>query len=316
MMHIVCTTDSKYIMPIGIMIKSVCVNNSDEDITFHVITDGSVSDSQKKDLDSIIDKGRNHYIQLYKIDDNIVSKFPNIHGEVQPYITQAAYYRLFLADILPDTIDKVLYLDGDIVVRKSLKPLWSIDISDFTVACVPDMTESLIEMYNRLHIPVEGGYFNSGVLLINLKKWRETNIQKIFIQCVKDNFEIIKFHDQDVLNVVCNTTKHWIPITFNFQNGFLFKRKYMGFNYWKYAKQIEEYKYDPTIVHFISVPKPWYRECNHPFLKDFLKYKAMTPWADVPIRKEYNPSAIKKAGLYFLKKMGIISEQNDIKYNL
>ena len=91
---------------------------------------------------------------------------------VDKWASIAVYYRLLAPRLLPDTIEKVLYLDSDLIVRKSLAPLWNTDIADRPLAAVPDYIGGTAG--RDLGLPDGTKYFNSGVLLMNLQYWRRT----------------------------------------------------------------------------------------------------------------------------------------------
>lgn len=101
-------------------------------------------------------------------------------------------------------MEKLIYLDCDIIVRHSIAKLYDIDIEDYLLGAVYHNDKLSVNngAFKRLHIPVEQGYFNAGVLLINLKKWREEHIYEKSIEFLRNNSESIVNHDQDVLNVV------------------------------------------------------------------------------------------------------------------
>lgn len=275
-MHIVCCTDHNYIMPTGIMICSVCENNSDISITFHIICNENVSVEDKSDLNNIVIK-YNQAIRFYNIENEIPACF-TVGKDNQPqHITISSYYRLFLADILPSDIEKVLYLDGDIVVRKPLKSLYDSDIKGYSIGAVIDMSQSNISYYNRLKYSPSCGYFNAGVLLINLSFWREHNLIKEFIDFASNYPDRIKLHDQDILNFVLRDRKLNLPLSYNFQSGFLYKHEYRNFS-WEYDEEIERCCLDPHIIHYTCPIKPWCENCDYPYKSAFFKYRELTKW--------------------------------------
>lgn len=272
---IVVCTDKWYVMPTGVMMYSVCVNNQDSDITFHVIVDESVTLKSKDNLKNTVERFVNKRVLFYEMNSHLIDNYPTRKNKAT--ITQAAYYRLFVTDIVPPNINKVLYLDGDTIVRHSLTSLWKIDLSGYALAAVTDMSSGKSEYYNRLRYPMELGYFNSGVLLINLDWWRNNNAVALFMEYIAKYSERIKFQDQDVLNVVFSNQILSLPLTYNFQHGFLKKKP--GYDYRKYEKEVEEARKDPVIVHF-TLGKPWEKTVPdaHPFTSTFTKYQRQTIW--------------------------------------
>lgn len=277
-MHIVACLDSGFVMPTGVMMYSVCANNLEVNIDFHLVVDESVTDSDKNDLVNTVCQFKDTCINFYDISSRLSAVFPLYKDE---WLTRSTYYRLFLTEILPKSIDKVLYLDGDCIVRKSLIPLWNTDLSENAVGAVFDGAEGNIEYYNRLRYPPQLGYFNAGVLLINLSFWRYHNVLKLFIDYIESHSERIKCEDQDVMNVVFQRKKVFVPAKYNVQTFFL--RRVTVWDYWKHESEINEAISDPVIVHYTTKDKPWIAYSHHPnpFSGSFYKYQDQTKWKGV-----------------------------------
>jgi len=277
----VCT-DNQFVMPTGVMMLSVCENNLDVDVVFHIIMDDNVEAEGRRDLEEIVVPYRGKSVVFYNTSDKIKKEtFPK--GKSRNDITKATYYRLYLAELLPQELDKVLYLDGDLIVRHSLLPLWNTDLDEKAIAAVSDASSGLIEIYNRLKYPFDLGYFNAGVLLVNLKYWREHQVLREFESYMERHKDSIKYHDQDVLNAVLCEQKILMPIKYNLQRGFLLKKK--NYDYWKVEREIAEALAYPCIVHYTNKYKPWkiYRENPHPFNSTWDKYQNMTKWKGIKI---------------------------------
>lgn len=310
---IVACTDKFYVMPTGVMMLSVCENNPDTDIVFHIILEDNVKAEDRRDLENVVAPYRGKSLAFYNVNEKMLKmSFPV--GE-KLHITKAAYYRLFLSELLPQDIDKVLYLDGDLIVRHSLLPLWEIDLGEHAIAAAHDGSSGVIEFYNRLKYPFELGYFNSGVLLINLKYWREHQVVKVFESYMEKHANVIKYHDQDVLNVVFCEKKILIPIKYNLQHGFL-EKKSMTYDYWKLEHEVLEARQDPYIVHFTFRDKPWrkYQIESHPFSSTWDKYQNMTKWKG--IKFEHRAMKMRRSNCFwnFLRKIGLVSPLLKIDY--
>lgn len=219
-------------------------------------------------------KGYDASVVFLPAPENLESLLPMGKPGQPQYITVATYYRLFLQDILSESIDKVLYLDGDIVCRSSLLPLWNTDIECKPVAAVYEI-ENNDHRYERLCYDEKDGYFNAGVLLINMKYWREHDVQKTFIEFLNNHSDRIVYHDQDVLNSVFHNNKVVLDVKFNVLNSY-FVRDDIRYLYSK--EEIEAVRKEPVLVHFSSHLKPWFKGCSHPFTNEFLYYKGLSPW--------------------------------------
>ena len=280
-MNIVCCTDHNYVMPTGVMMCSVCENNHDCEVFFHVICNDDVTEEDKRDLTDIAHQYNNR-ICFHSVNIEVPSCF-TIKKENQPkHITISAYYRLFLTEILPNDIEKVLYLDSDIIVRHSLHEMYNTDMEGCAIGVVTDCFEGVIEYYNRLRYSPTLGYFNSGVLLINLAYWRENNILQECINFATKFPERIVFHDQDILNYVLKNNKKTFNLTFNLQDVHLHKKLMIS---WEYETELLEAITDPYIIHFTGSHKPWRKKCTNPYKNEFIKYKNLTKWKNTPLWK-------------------------------
>ena len=303
--QIVACTDTNYVMPCGVMFHSICKNNSDEEIIFYVIIDGSVTEENKNSLQKVVSgyMVRKELI-FYQINGDKINSLPRLDSSnPKAYISKATYYRLFLTEILPDYIDKVLYLDVDMVVERSLRELWAINLRDKGIAGIPDYSEGGPDRYFRLHYSMAYGYFNAGVLLINLKKWRDENILQQFMEFLECHGDWIKLHDQDVLNRIFHQDKVNLPIKYNLQEGHLLK--YPMYDYWRYEAELLEARKNPVIIHYTD-NKPWWKKCQNPYKYEFLKYKDETEWCNTPLRVD----SFKQRAIEYLK---IKLKQNLVK---
>lgn len=277
---IVCSTDDNYIMPTGVMLTSLFENNKDINVNVHLLHGGLTNEHIDQITNQVSKYNQN--IRFYRMDDHLFSEFPIGKSYQTNHVgsSMATYYRLFLSQILPDNIEKVIYLDGDILVLYSLKELWNIDMSDKAIAAVFDSFNNEISHYNRLRYPQNKGYFNAGVLLINLKYWREHKVESKFLDYVANYPERLACHDQDVLNYIFKDAKMELPLKYNMLNEYWFDVRYSLIS-WEYEQQILDGQKNPVIIHFTCIPKPWYKNCKHPYKKMFEKYKSMSLWSNV-----------------------------------
>jgi lipopolysaccharide biosynthesis glycosyltransferase len=275
-MNIVCCTDHNYVMPTGIMLKSLAVNHPGQHLQVFCVVDPSVTTRD---------------FNLLEISFGSEIHFCSYHAEMIPspqigitnkHVTAAAYLRLFLTEILPSDITKVIYLDGDTIVRGPLNELWETDIENYALGVVKDMDECPNLL--RVDYPQKYGYFNSGVLLINLIYWRGHHLQERFLKCMKENGEKLIYHDQDVLNFILYNEKLFLSPKWNAQNGFFFRSRFQLFSKTGLETEIQELREvrrNPRIVHF-TLSKPWKKYSVNPYKKDFLRYKRMSPWRNYP----------------------------------
>ena len=211
MMHIACNIDSNYVQHCAVTMVSIFENNKDEAISIHIIA-RNLSDDDEEILREITNRYHN-VIFFYEPDMKLLEGF-NIR-KFSKRISIATYYRCILSRLLPASIDKVIYLDCDIVILDSIRPFWDISLEGVGVAAVEDMGCKEPERYKILQYPMEYSYFNAGVLLINLDFWRKHDIAQACIDYFHKYPERILYNDQDLLNSVLYKDKKLVDIKWN-----------------------------------------------------------------------------------------------------
>ena len=166
MIHIVCGIDDKFVMPCGVLMSSVFENNKNEQIEFHVITAGLKNESTNS-LQKIADN-YNQRLSFVVVDEVVFKDCPT-----NTYISAAAYNRILAANILPPDMKRCLYLDADMIVTRNVRDLYNVNMDNAAVGVVIDQSGDDIRHFNRLGYSREKGYFNSGLLLMDLEVWRE-----------------------------------------------------------------------------------------------------------------------------------------------
>lgn len=163
-----------------------------------------------------------------------------------PHISQMTYARLLIPHVLPTTVTRILYLDADLLVLDDLEPLWTIDLEGRPVGAVLDVLDPLMKQGDpRLRTaPHVRDYFNSGVLLIDLARWREERLSETAIEYL-NRYPQSPFKDQDALNVACDGLWKKLDPSWNFQDHFRVN-----------IADIDDGE-RPAIVHFVTSNKPW-----------------------------------------------------------
>lgn len=294
-MNIVCATDNNYIQHCGVMLTSLFENNRLDNIHIYLLTEG-LSDKNKLSLKQIIES-YDGYFHYCKIDSLLIKNCPIKETD---HLSLATYYRLLIPWILPESEFKTIYLDCDIVVESSLIELWQTDISDYAIAGVDELGTHCSDVFERLKINSNYGYFNAGVLLINIAYWRKHEITDKCFEYMKEHRIRIIAHDQDILNALLYDKCLHLDCRWNMEEAFY------HVNVVDSNKQILNLSTlsNPSIIHYTWKPKPWEPECNHPFKKNYYKYLRLTEW------KNFKPQFNLRVWFYcfrrdFYIKMGI-----------
>lgn len=280
-MDILLVADHNFIMPACVAMKSLCINNSEEEVLFHVIVDETVDTDDENKLREIVVNVKRKGVRIYNAvkSISILTKFPGIE---KTHHSKATYYRLIACEILPLSLHKVLYIDDDVIVRKNLSDLWRVDMNRYAIAVAPDGMENSASINcKRLGYDKSLGYFNAGVMMINLDYWRINNVQDSFIDYISAYSENIVYVDQDVLNYVLRHDKIIIPMKYNLQTSTLC-RFIQECDLYTCEEETRQAVQDPAIIHFIGV-KPWNKECLHPYKNVFFYYQSMTGWKGTPL---------------------------------
>lgn len=274
-LNVLCSTDKTFVPYCGIMLTSLLLNNQNININIYVIIGDNVTDEDTEILNKQVLK-YNQKILFIKLDSEQYKFCPIRRGDK---VSLAAYYRILAPEILPKEINKVLYLDCDIIINGDLKPFYNMDIENYSCAAVFDPIAYREDEYIRLGYPKSLSYFNSGVLLMNLEYWRDNNITKQCIDFIRKYPERVIWHDQDVLNYVLRESKYLVDITYNFQSQFMYKKKIWGRLDQSTEKRIQEVLEEgPVIIHYANTDKPWINRSLHPYVCFYKFYKNKSPW--------------------------------------
>lgn len=264
-MDIVFNVNDKYVPFLCATMLSVMEHSEKGHVRFHIFTN-ELSGSHRSYIEELVSV-RNDKVSFYDVDVNLLKGFPIGKGTVNPQYPYTGYLRLLIPEIIDTVVEKALYLDCDIVVIERLDLLWKTDISNYSVAAVDDYGTSGETGIERLTGEHGYKYFNAGVLLLNVKRMRETHFFRNAQLWVKENANKVRFHDQDILNAV------------------LYKERKSLDSKWNCMTNYGE----GSIIHFASY-KPWELECSHPQKDVFLKYLNQTQWGGMKLKSRYNLS--------------------------
>ncbi|MFB3166860.1 glycosyltransferase family 8 protein [Neobacillus sp. 179-C4.2 HS] len=252
-LQIVTVSNDNYAKHTAVLLTSLLENKkSNNPINIYII--GSISEGNKSNLKESV-KRFGIGITFFSIDPALFQNF-----KLTKHFKQEVYYRLLIPQLLESTINKAIYLDSDMIIRDDITQLWDINIDDYFLAA--SRKSYLKRKQKELSIPNEFGYFNSGVMVINLSKWRENNVYQLVIDYLINNESKIDYVDQDGLNGVLydkylNFDKRW-----NLTTGDL--------------KRLKNKKINPSIIHFSGKDKPW--KNGHKYQNEYFKYLNLTIW--------------------------------------
>lgn len=297
-MNVAYSTSDLYSELAATSIVSLLENSQDaEEINIYVINIG-ISDRHKNDLLHLV---KNYGRNLVFLDDLNVEEITQTKIHVGRWHI-STFSRLFLLHVLPPDLDKVIYIDCDMIIRHSLQPLWNLDMEGAWCMSADDCRGKMYR--ENIGISYDSIYTNNGLMVINLEAWRRNDVEDKFVDFINKYHGDITYMDQGVLNGVFQPLKKvkLLPISYNAQTV-CYNLGYEGLQacrkpVWAYTK--EEFNKgiaDPVIVHFTSCfmsgTRPWFKKDHHPYREEFLKYRSMTAWKNQPLWDDKTPAGKK-----------------------
>ena len=274
---VVCAADNNYAMQLAVMARSA-IDQLERDRNLRLfIIDGGITERNKAKIVRSLDPRRCSLTWLQ------VAPEAQIKGPTLRHVTAAAYLRLLIPELLPDSIHKAIYLDSDLIVHADLGKLWDMPIADYPLLAVQEFKIPYVSSANGLANYQEIGlspdcqYFNSGVLVFNLNAWRSRQLKQEMIAYIAQYGHLFHACDQEVLNAVLANQWQALDPRWN-QTPEIYK-----FSSWEASPFSEEVFYqaktDPYIIHFATTSKPWNSREIYPANDLFFEYVDRTAWA-------------------------------------
>ena len=287
--HIVYASDQNFAYFLGVSIVSLFENNlSLKEINLHIL-DCGIERQDKEKIEAVCNNyGRTkpHWIQAENISRELQMAVDADRGSL------AQFARIFLSRHLDSEINRVLYIDCDTICKGSLYEMWNLDMKGKTVAALKDA----FSKYYRMNINLQQNdlMFNSGVMLVDMTRWREHNVENHILNFIKERNGFVEKGDQGALNAVLShdclcfdPTFNAITIFFDFNYSEMLRYRRPPQYYTE--EQLQNAVDNPVIIHytisFLS-KRPWMKGCKHRYVDEWLKYKAMSPWSDMPLMEE------------------------------
>lgn len=299
-MKIAYSCNDYYIPQTGISIISLCENNKDasEIVIYFIGKDVSV------------------------ININVLRDLTERYGRVFVYIPfdaiaydlkvsaigrhiETIYSKVFFSRI--EGLDKVIYLDSDIIVDGSLQPLWDENLEDVYLGAVQTVTKECRKASEKLGMK-NTPFFNDGMAIINVSYCRKHELIKKALRVIEEFKGNPPMLSEGTLNKVCQGNVKYISLRWNCMAGLL----YLGrINIKHLARQLTEYSEldlrescsHPIVIHYLTAfyNRPWLKPCTHPFKDRYYKYQSISPWKNK--KPQYKPLPIRTKMIDFSYKV-------------
>ena len=255
--HIAFCVDEAYVQYICVTIKSIAENNRARPVVIHLVIDHIASKSIMR-LHEVTDEYKHLSLQIHVIDDT-----PLRNLELRRWPIHA-WYRILLPDLLSIEIERVLYLDADTIVMTDLGELFDLDMTGKSIAAVVEDNTFNQQYYERLGYDNDKNYICSGVILMNLRYWREYHLKEEIIEWAIANTDKLKLPDQDTINYVCRDTKILLPLRFGIVQWFFHVDEFYEP---PYLQELEDCLRNPAIIHY-GFSSPWELDAPKHLMRD------------------------------------------------
>lgn len=271
-LDVACAAEgAEYVAHSAAMLHSVLARHRGHDVHVHYMHGPDISADDERQLAGMVER-EGGSITFLRVEDSDIEGLPTVG-----FTRKATWYRIFLPELLP-SVDRILYLDSDLIVVDSIAPLWDLDLGGHWIGAVTNVFQP-----NHVHRPEELGlagpevYFNAGVLLMNLDEMRRDGRTEALLRYGVTNARKLEWRDQDALNVVLGERRLGLHPRWNLMNSFyLFRRNARGFG----RRALRQAFRDPAIRHFEGPDalKPWHPDCEQKLRDLYMEHRRGTPW--------------------------------------
>ena len=275
------SSDNNYAPFVATTIASIC-DNTQSFCDFYIL-DSGINNTNKNKIKQLRNLYKNFSIEFINVNPN--KEFKNIkYYNTGNYISISTYNRFLIPKLKPE-LNKILYLDVDIVVLGDIAELYNQDLEEYALGAIWEESRKFYNTYTKDLVELSDNYkyFNAGILLIDIQKWNRMNILDTLFKIEQKYKEKILHADETILNKYFDNNYKTLPIKYNYTDY-----------------DIQFNPIDNIIIrHFATKVKPWHIHPNintklFPNTQDFWKYAQKTPFYEelVSIHNKTNPNEI------------------------
>lgn len=232
-MNIAVSVNAAYIMPLKAMLNSLS-QNTDRELHIYLLYNTLNASERNLIRDFVEEKCHGTLYEVY-IDDKPFAKY----FDSKAVFSVESFYRLLLPYVLESSIEKILWMDADMIVCGNIDDFYDVDMGQHYLCGVPDAFGR--EFAKRLKLDPKQTYFNSGLLLFNLPVIRRDISRQQIFTFFAQNHEMLRFPDQDVLNCLMG-------------HNVLLLNEQIYNNHKHLSGKITK---DVRVIHYIWGSKPW-----------------------------------------------------------
>jgi lipopolysaccharide biosynthesis glycosyltransferase len=267
--HVAVTCDENYAMPLAAMLVSLAASlDPQRRLVIHALGHGLQAPVWDR-LAKSLPEGRARWNRIDV--DTTGLRTEGFGTRAYDHISPVCYFRLLLPELLPDDVEKVLYLDCDLVIREDLSSLWETDISVTAFAAAHELQSPAVKarlvdgirFHRELGLTRDRARFNSGVLLMNLAHWRRSQLALRAFTYLRVLGDDVLWYEQEALNVIARDEYRELDRRWNVPSQWAAQ--------WPHGRV--------SIVHFLTASKPWHWDYAWAAKDSFFAALDQTPWA-------------------------------------
>ncbi|EOX9113474.1 MULTISPECIES: lipopolysaccharide 3-alpha-galactosyltransferase [Providencia] len=306
-LHISYGIDRNFLYGCGISIASLLKTNPDISFSFHVFTD-YFDDEQSKLFKQLAEQYKTS-IKVYLVDCEQLKLLPSTKNW-----SYATYFRFIIADYFSNQLDRMIYMDADIMCQGTLQPLLNIPFKDDEIAAVVPERDSIWwqKRADALGIPsIASGYFNAGFLVLNLVNWSKFDISTKAMDLLSQDVVKAKlsYLDQDILNMLLTGKVIYLDGKYNTQYSINYELQK--------GKKENPITSETVLIHYIGPTKPWHEWANYSTAQPFTNAKNASPWKDIPLLKAKSSNHLRYCAKHMFNQGKILSGiKNNLQYFL
>ncbi|MDY0148521.1 MAG: glycosyltransferase family 8 protein [Kiritimatiellia bacterium] len=275
-LYLATSADENFALPVTVMMRSVVDHlYGTEKVTFFILDCGITKASRRKMRQSVSRAWADiHFIPVGR------DSFAGFR--VDGHISAATYARLFLGRLLPTSIDRVIYLDGDLVTLADIRSLWETNLNRCSLAAVQDPVAGVVgrsvhmRHWDGWDVPQGTSIFNAGLMVIDLQEWRASHMFERAISTALEHPDRMKYWDQCALNYVIRGNYLELDPAWNVGPFVYYPPHCHDVVYDK--ETVARCIYDPKAIHYGGTWRPWKGPGRHWREAEFYRYLYRTAW--------------------------------------
>lgn len=290
-MDVVYSSSDAYSCCTGVSLFSLYLNNKDiKELNVHILST-DISDNNKQKLKEVANEFHRE-LDIIDAKQDFIDEANRLHLQ----LLRGAYntYSRVVLNRWFSHLDKIMVIDSDTMVCGSIKEAWDLNIEQYMLAAVPELAiyseSSHLEDPGLVNsIPL---YYNMGICVVNLKKWREDDIESLIVSSIESERPVFKIADQSIINKYVGNQITRLPLKFNYYStvhnisyktiNSVFDKKILFTE-----KEYIESANAPAIIHYFghSFERPWFKNSIALRKEEYLRIREATPWRNTPLSK-------------------------------